>query len=73
MDGPKKVPLKSFIQAVESGDLELKNPFEMDLERLALSDIMFEAFCNRRSVEEAMHATEEQIVQQFQTGNMVPQ
>ena len=70
--GPKKVPLQHFIRAVECGDLELQNPFEMDVERLSMADIMFDAFANRRSFEEALTVTENQLSEQLQQGNMIP-
>jgi hypothetical protein len=69
----KKVKLKEFVQACEAGDLELKKPIEIDVERLALCDIMFDGFCNRRTFEEAIDVTEEEMTSQILGGNEVPE
>lgn len=57
----KKTPMLGFVRAVESGDLQLRSPFEIDTERLALSDIYFEAFCNSRRFEEQIDLNEEEM------------
>jgi hypothetical protein len=70
-DKVKKVPLSQFIRAVESGDIEYRNPKEIDVERLSMAIIALDAMANRRSFEEAVHVMEDQFVHQMNTGNEV--
>lgn len=53
-DKCKKTPYKEFIRAVESGDLQLRWPDEIDKERLSMAVIMLDAIANRRTFEESI-------------------
>jgi hypothetical protein len=57
----KKVLMIDFALAVKHGELDLRDPFKIDTERLAMSDIMFEAFANSRAMEEQINLNEEQM------------
>lgn len=58
----KKVPLEQFLNAVRHGDLEPKDPKEIDPERLAHAQIGLDAIANRRTAQQQIDYVEAQAM-----------
>jgi hypothetical protein len=75
-DKVRKVPARQFINAIESGEIEIRWPDEIDTERLSLAVIMLDAIANRRTFEESLHVKAEEADdyrQKFATGGNIIQ
>jgi hypothetical protein len=73
-DKVRKVPMKQFVNAIESGEIEIRWPDEIDTERLSMAVIMLDAIANRRTFEESLHIKAEEAEdyrRQFENGGSI--
>lgn len=67
-DKARKVKLDQFVKAVMSGDLQPRDPKEIDTERLSLATISIDAIANRRTGEEQIEYYGENAEERYLAG-----